>query len=237
MRPARLGPEIRLREQGAGYKILIMAVLLVICCTLTYYFHAVLEIGTVFTHFFYVPIILAALWWRRKGLVVAVFLAVLLISSHVFVRAEVATANDYLRAILFMAIAFVVATLSEVIAKAQDKAAHLNAVLRAIRNVNQLIIREDDRDHMIGGGCEHLIETKGYHSAWIALVDEDCSFVTAAEAGLGARFVPVVEMMKRGEFTRCGGRVLEQPGVVVTDDVAAECDDALWQMPAPEWCV
>ncbi len=51
---------------------------------------------------------------------------------------------------MFMAIAFVVATLSEVIAKAQDKAAHLNAVLRAIRNVNQLIIREDDRDHMIG---------------------------------------------------------------------------------------
>ncbi len=225
MRPARLGPEIRLREQGAGYKILIMTVLLVICCTLTYYFHAVLEIGTVFTHFFYVPIILAALWWRRKGLVVAVFLAVLLISSHVFVRAEVATANDYLRAILFMAIAFVVATLSEVIAKAQDKAAHLNAVLRAIRNVNQLIIREDDRDHMIGGGCEHLIETKGYHSAWVALVDEDRRFVTAAEAGLGARFAPVVEMMKRGEFTRCGERVLEQPGVVVTDDVAAECDD------------
>jgi PAS domain-containing protein len=56
-------------------------------------------------------------------------------------------------------------------------------------------------------------------------VDEDRRFVTAAEAGLGARFAPVVEMMKRGEFTRCGERVLEQPGVVVTDDVAAECDD------------
>jgi len=181
-----------------------MTALLVVCCALTYYFHAVLEIGTVFTHFFYVPIILAALWWRRKGLVVAVFLAVLLISSHIFVRAEVATANDYLRVIMFIAIAFVVATLSAVVAKVQAKAAHLNAVLRAIRNVNQIMVREDDRYRMIASGCERLIETRGYHSAWIALVDEDCSFVTAAGAGLGERFVPVVEMMKRGEFTRCG---------------------------------
>jgi len=145
MRPARLGPEMRLWEQGDGYKILIMTALLVICCALTYYFHAMLGIGTVFTHFFYVPIILAALWWGRKGLVVAVFLAVLLISSHLLIRGDVVTTNDYLRAIMFIAIAFVVATLREVIAKAQAKAAHLNTVLRAIRNVNQLIIREDDR--------------------------------------------------------------------------------------------
>ncbi len=111
------------------------------------------------------------------------------------------------------------------IAKTQAKAAHLNAVLRAIRNVNQLIIREDDRYRMIASGCEHLIETKGYHSAWVALVDEDCSFVTAAEAGLGARFVPVVGMMERGEFMLCGAGALEQQGVMVTGDVAAGCGD------------
>ena len=225
MMPARLEPEMRFWKQGDGYKILIMTALLVTCCALTYYFHAILEMGMVFTHFFYVPIILAAVWWRRKGLVVAVFLAVLLIISHLFIRGEAATANDYLRAIMFIAIAFVVATLRETIAKAQAKTAHLNAVMRAIRNVNQLIANEDDRDRMIGRACEHLIETRGYHSAWIALVDEDRSFVTAAEAGLGARFAPVVEMMKRGEFTRCGEKVLEQSEVVVVEDVASDCGD------------
>ncbi len=225
MRPARPGPEMRFWEQREGYKILIMTALLVICCALTYYFHAMLEMGRVFTHLFYIPIILAALWWRRTGLVVAIFLAVLLISSNIFVRAEVLTANDYLRAIMFIIIAFVVATLSETIAKAQAKTAHLNAVLRAIRNVNQLIVKEDDRDRMIESACEHLIETRGYHSAWIALVDKDRSLITAAEAGLGESFAPVVEMMKRGEFTQCGERVFEQPGIVVVEDVAAECGD------------
>jgi len=200
-----------------------MTALLVICCSLTYYFHVILETGTVFTHLFYVPIILAALWWRRIGLVVAIFLSVLLIFSHIFVRAEVVTVDDYLRAIMFILIAFAVATLSEMLAKAQAKTAHLNAVLRAIRNVNQLIVKEGDRDRMIQSACEHLIETRGYHSAWIALVDEDRGFLTAAEAGLGERFAPVIEMMKRGEFTRREQKVLDQPGVVVVKDVASDC--------------
>lgn len=223
MRPIRLGPEMRYWEQGERYKILTMTALLVICCALTYYFHAILKMGTVFTHLFYVPIILAALWWRRTGLVVAIFLSALLIFSHIFVRAEVVPADDYLRAIMFILIASAVATLSEMLAKAQAKTAHLNAVLRAIRNVDQLIVKEDDRDRLIRSACEQLIETHGYHSAWIALVDDDRVFLTAAEAGLGERFAPVVEMMKRGEFTRWGERVLEQPGIVVIDDVAAEC--------------
>ena len=103
------------------YKILVMAILLAGACYLTYYFHAVLNTGTVFTHFFYIPIILAAVWWRRKGLAVAIFLAALLIFSHIFVRAEVVTANDYFRAFMFVGVALVVAILSEKIADAEAK--------------------------------------------------------------------------------------------------------------------
>ena len=207
------------------HKILVMAILVGICCILTLYFHVVLGIGTVFTHFFYIPIILAALWWKRKGLAVAIFLAVLLILSHIFVRTEVVTANDYLRVLMFIVIAIVVAALSERIAKAQEKTAHLNAILRSIRNVNQLIVREKNRDRMIQKACESLIETRGYHSAWIALVDENHGFITAAEAGLGESFAPAIEMMERGEFTRCGQNALEQSGIMIVKDVAAACAD------------
>ncbi|MCK4538779.1 MAG: PAS domain S-box protein, partial [Candidatus Krumholzibacteria bacterium] len=82
---------------------------------------------------------------------------------------------------------------------------------------------EGDRDRMIQSACEQLTETRGYHSAWIALVDEDRGFLTAAEAGLGERFAPVIEMMKRGGFTQRGQRVLEQSGVVVVEGVASDC--------------
>nr|QNO44101.1 hypothetical protein LPBHELFG_00002 [Methanosarcinales archaeon ANME-2c ERB4]QNO44188.1 hypothetical protein ADEGBKGC_00001 [Methanosarcinales archaeon ANME-2c ERB4]QNO44773.1 hypothetical protein AJEPLONM_00002 [Methanosarcinales archaeon ANME-2c ERB4]QNO46556.1 hypothetical protein BHHJPBMP_00002 [Methanosarcinales archaeon ANME-2c ERB4] len=203
------------------YKIPVMAVLIGICCVLTYYFHTILETGRVFTHFFYVPIILAALWWRRKGLAVAIFLAVLLIFSHISVRDEVVTTNDYIRALVFIIIAFVVATLSEMIAKSQEKSDHLNTILRGIQNVNQLIAREKDRDRLVQKACENLIENRGCYSAWITLLDENRGFLTAAEAGLGAVFSPVIEMMKRGEFSECVQNALEQSGIVMVEDVTA----------------
>ena len=43
-----------------------MAVLLGAAFGLTYYFHNVLKTGTVFTHFFYIPIFAASLWWIKR---------------------------------------------------------------------------------------------------------------------------------------------------------------------------
>jgi len=113
-----MGMKFEGREEK--HRITVMAIFLAGACFLTYYCYVVLGTGRVFTHFFYIPIILASLWWKRKGLGVAVFLAALLIFSSIFFRAEVVAANDYLRAIMFIVIAFVVATLSEQIAKAEE---------------------------------------------------------------------------------------------------------------------
>ncbi len=55
--------------------------------------------------------------------------------------------------------------------RAEEKVAHLNRVLKAIRNVNQLIVREKDRDALVQGACDHLVATRGYHNAWIVLFD------------------------------------------------------------------
>jgi len=118
-RSSMMGMKFEGREEK--YRITVMAILLAGTCFFTYYCHVILGTGRVFTHFFYIPIILASLWWRRKGLGVAVFLAALLIFSSIFLRAEVVTANDYLRAIMFIVIAFVIAKLSEQITKAEEQ--------------------------------------------------------------------------------------------------------------------
>ena len=68
------------------YKFLLIALLCGGICFGTYYFHSILHIETVFTHFFYIPIILACYWWRKKGLIVPVFLSLLLITSHLFFK-------------------------------------------------------------------------------------------------------------------------------------------------------
>ena len=109
-------------QQKEKYKIVVMAILVGICCVLTYYFHLVFSTGVVFTHFFYIPIIIASCWWKRKGLVVALFLAALLIFSHFFIRADVETVNDLIRAPMFLVVALVAAFLSEKIVKVQKEA-------------------------------------------------------------------------------------------------------------------
>jgi len=133
------------QEQKGVYKLIAMVALLGICCFLTYYFR-VRGVYIVFTHFFYIPIILASLWWRRKGLAVAIFLALLLISSHFFIGMEAEHINDLIRSsifindlarsFMFMAIALVTAMLSERIAKMIDSLNRIGGeVARVAREV------------------------------------------------------------------------------------------------------
>jgi len=105
----------------------------------------------------------------------------------------------------------------------ERKIEHLNAVLRALCNINQLITTEKDRDRLLKGACENLIGTRGYHSAWIALWDETGKPVTAAEAGLGEDFSKIIELLKNGELPICGQKALFQSDIVVTSNPFSIC--------------
>ena len=107
----------------------------------------------------------------------------------------------------------------------EESIKHLNLVLRAIRNVNQLITREKDRNKLIQGICDILIETRGYHNAWIALFDEHERLVTTAEAGLGNDFLPMIDNLKSGKITDCGRKAFVQSEVIAIEDPASTCAD------------
>ncbi|MCK4535162.1 MAG: PAS domain S-box protein, partial [Syntrophobacterales bacterium] len=109
--------------------------------------------------------------------------------------------------------------------QAEEKIKHLNLVLRAIRNVNQLVVTEKNRDRLLQGACDNLTETRGYYSAWIVLLDEAGKYVMSAESGLGKDFLPMIEMLKKGEITLCGEKALLQTGVVVTENPLSTCVD------------
>lgn len=115
----------------------------------------------------------------------------------------------------------------EIIARKQSerKVEHLNLVLLGIRNVNQLITRERDRDRLLKGVCDCLIETLGYHNAWIALFNESLGLVATAEAGLGRDFLTLVNMFERGELTNCARRALKQSDIVTIKDPLSTCGD------------
>ncbi len=105
-----------------------------------------------------------------------------------------------------------------------ERAADLESILRAVRDVNQLIVREKHRNRLLQGVCDRLTETRGYFNLWIALFDEYGALVTAVEAGLGRTFLPMVERLQAGDLPPCGRAALEgEAGVVLTEDPPSSC--------------
>ena len=103
------------------YKPVAVGTLLTACLLTTYYFHFVLETEIVFTHFFYVPIVLAGLWWSRKGIAVAIFLAATLLGSRLLSPLDTPTGANVARTIMFIAVGAVVGILNEKRLLLEDK--------------------------------------------------------------------------------------------------------------------
>jgi PAS domain S-box-containing protein len=161
-------------------KIIAMMLLLACCCMITYYFHVVLGIGAVFSHLFYIPIILAALWWREKGLFVAIFLAALLVLSHLFMRHDVTTLYDYIRAPMLIIVSVTIIVLVDRVVHAEQEA-HLNRIFKTIKNVNHLVVTTKDRARLLNKVCDVVIEEQRYCASCIACFGGD-SFTAVASS-------------------------------------------------------
>lgn len=106
--------------RGKLFKTGLMIVLLIAACVLTYYNHVTLKTEGPFTHLFYIPVILASIWWGKKGIFVAVFIGILIVVSHLFFLAGVCISGDVIRAGMLVLIGGVVGWLMEGIKKVEE---------------------------------------------------------------------------------------------------------------------
>lgn len=65
-----------------------------------------------------------------------------------------------------------------------DRIEHLNRILSSIRDVNQLIVREEDVDRLLQQTCDIMVRDRGYYNCWIATVDKKGSFNQVYGTGL-----------------------------------------------------
>ncbi len=109
---------------------------------------------------------------------------------------------------------------------AERRERHLTAVLRAIRNVNQLITQEKDPRRLIRKACEELLETRGYRAAWIAITGETETVTDTAQAGLdAAAFEDFAARLRAGERPACWSRLAGQDVAVTfpADEACPNC--------------
>lgn len=128
-----------------------MTFLLAFCIFLIYYFHLVVKTSIIFTHFFYIPIILAAIWWKRKGLIVPIFLAsALILSDIISVKLGLPLVEDLLRSFMFIIVGIVITVLSEIIARKEKKIIESSEELRSVvETAAEAIITMDSERNII----------------------------------------------------------------------------------------
>jgi len=109
----------------------------------------------------------------------------------------------------------------------EERIRHLNVLLRAIRNVSQLIARQQERDRLLQGACNCLTEGGAYRSAWAVFLDESKRPSSVAAAGLGEAERSIIDRIRRGEWDHCAERAMARPGACVIDDPVSFCGDCL----------
>lgn len=106
------------------------------------------------------------------------------------------------------------------------RADHVKKVLLAIRNVNQLIVSEDDPFGLIERACSVLSQTLGYFNVLIALLDETLSravFMACSEPD--SNFSVLCEQLKSGQFPHMIKHTLEKGEVILVENPLTECTD------------
>lgn len=108
----------------------------------------------------------------------------------------------------------------------EQQMTHLNQVLRAIRNVNQLIVQEKDAEKLLSKACACLVETRGYESAWIAAFDSEGRIQQTYYAGTSSDFSAFAMELREGYRPPCWDQVLlaSEVSVAVTK-VACDCHE------------
>ncbi|MFX0020006.1 MAG: ATP-binding protein [Promethearchaeota archaeon] len=118
-------------------RLVIILILIIISCLLIYSIELVLKTSILVAHFFYFPSILACLWWKKKGLIVPIFLAIILIIFHIILDYSVFTLdtiNNFLRGISLVIVGIVVSFLSKRISRREIE---FNEIMEDLRRSNE----------------------------------------------------------------------------------------------------
>ena len=80
---------------------------------------------------------------------------------------------------------------------------HLNAILKAIRDVNQLIVRVSSSKELLEKTCETLVSTRAYTSTWFISLDHKGKYQNSSSAGLIENFDKSIRQFRAGISPKC----------------------------------
>jgi len=112
---------------------------------------------------------------------------------------------------------------------AEGQITRLNSVLRAIRNVNELLVTEKDRSRLLRKSCDALIDARGYDAVWLSLFEDGKRFVEVVGSGLPEDVSRFSRRMVSGDNPPCIKDALASEETVLVMDKSRECKDCFFK--------
>lgn len=146
--------KLDLNSGSEAKKIGFIGLLLMVSSILICYFH-LRGMGHVFTHLFYLPTIIACIWWKRKGLVVPCTLALLLLLSNLIMPfSDFNLTEDLVRGSIFIIVGLVTALLTE---RFQETERQLSTLMSNLPGMAYRCMNDDDWTmKFVSEGCYEL---------------------------------------------------------------------------------
>ncbi len=107
----------------------------------------------------------------------------------------------------------------------EEQLKNLNIVLKAIRNINQLIVREKDKGDLIRKACNLLLEPGSFRHAFISLFDESMNLIDFTYSGEVENPEKIKEFLKKGVFPECYKDAMKNPDKISTKHPFLDCNE------------
>lgn len=109
--------------------------------------------------------------------------------------------------------------------KSEKSIQHLYSVLKAVRSVNQLIIREKNINVLLQKACDILIKARGYNSAWSGFLKDEKNFAIVVGSPFKEAVSRFCEQLMRGDHPPCIKKTFTQKVPFMVVDKYQECGD------------
>ncbi|MCK5052297.1 MAG: PAS domain-containing protein [Candidatus Cloacimonetes bacterium] len=109
--------------------------------------------------------------------------------------------------------------------QADNRIIHLNHILRSLRDINQLITKEKNRDVLLQESCRIITKDKGYSNVWLVLFDEEYKIDFITESGIGENIQLLIKNLKKDKLSYCIKNAINQKEILLIDNPEFECSD------------
>jgi PAS domain S-box-containing protein len=113
-------------------RLVISLLVLFLCIFATFYFLVLFKEGVVYTHLFYIAVVLFSVWWLWRGVILASILVAFLLVCNILLAPDVSLLHNLLRSTIIIFISVLTSTIWERSEKAREKVKHYSEHLEEL---------------------------------------------------------------------------------------------------------